>query len=224
MHRLLGLVLLGLAACRSPARAPSIDPLTVPFDKVVEGARGKTVRWFFWSGDGTINRYVDEYVIPTVNQRFGITLVRVPVDDPAIAINRLLAEKRAGKTDGVVDLLWVNGENFRTGKAEGLFFGSFASRLPNLRFVDGQDQAVRLDFLHSPEAQLKKQDPAIWGTHSVLDVQRLPPEVRAQFLAQPRGPATLSPAELRANALPELDPSWIDRLEASWREAQRAPH
>src|SRR5262249_29641904 len=52
------------------------------------------------------------------------------------------------------------------------------------------------NFLLSPEAQLKKQDPTGWGDFTVLSMDRLSTEDRAKFAAQPRGKATLSPAEL----------------------------
>ena len=42
-----------------------------------------------------------------------MTLRRVPIADTGDALNRILAERQAGITDGDVDLVWVNGDNFR---------------------------------------------------------------------------------------------------------------
>ena len=74
---------------------------------------------------------------------------------------------------------------------------------------------VVADFLMSPEAQAHKQDPAVWGDGTVLDVAALPPEERARFDALPRGIATLPPEAL-VPARPEPHPSWTGAIEAEW--------
>lgn len=74
---------------------------------------------------------------------------------------------------------------------------------------------VVANFLMSPEAQAKKQDPQGWGDWTVLDVPGLDPEDRARFDALQHGIATLSPAELTP-VLPEPHPSWMTRIEAEW--------
>lgn len=74
---------------------------------------------------------------------------------------------------------------------------------------------VVADFLMSPEAQIRKQDPRAWGDFTVLDVAALPASDRAAFDALPLGIATLSPAEL-GPVLPEPDPSWTAWLDAEW--------
>ncbi|KQT85296.1 ABC transporter substrate-binding protein [Aurantimonas sp. Leaf443] len=75
---------------------------------------------------------------------------------------------------------------------------------------------VVADFLISPEAQLRKEDPKIWGDPTVLAMDRLPPESRAAFEALDRGAATLSPAEL-GPVLAEPHPSWMTAIETEWR-------
>ena len=52
------------------------------------------------------------------------------------------------------------------------------------------------NFLLSPIAQLRKADSRIWGDPTVLAMDRLPPDMKAGFAALPRGPATLSDADL----------------------------
>ena len=74
---------------------------------------------------------------------------------------------------------------------------------------------VLADFLLSPEAQARKQDPKVLGSATVLDLDALPPEDRARFEALELGIATLGPEELGA-ALPEPHPSWTARIEADW--------
>jgi putative thiamine transport system substrate-binding protein len=75
---------------------------------------------------------------------------------------------------------------------------------------------VVADFLLSPEAQLRKQDAAVWGDPTVLAMDKLSPEDRAKFAALPHGSATLSPTEL-GPVLLEPHPSWMTRIETEWR-------
>jgi putative thiamine transport system substrate-binding protein len=74
---------------------------------------------------------------------------------------------------------------------------------------------VLANFLMSPEAQARKQDPSIWGDPTVLAVDRLPPEDRARFTSLDLGIATLSPEAL-GPTLPEPHPSWVGRIEQEW--------
>ena len=65
----------------------------------------------------------------------------------------------AGRTrDGSVDLMWVNGENFRNLKNGGLLFGPWAQSLPNWSLVD-LNKPVRTDFSVPTEGY---ESP--WGT------------------------------------------------------------
>ena len=84
-----------------------------------------------WGGSAVINDWIDGYVASEVKSRFGIDLVRVPMD-AAVFVNKLLTEKQAGKTEGVIDLLWINGENFKNAREAGLLYGPFAPKLPNV--------------------------------------------------------------------------------------------
>ncbi len=76
---------------------------------------------------------------------------------------------------------------------------------------------VVADFLLSPEAQLRKQDPSVWGDPTVLAMDKLTPADRDRFAALPLGIATLPPAAL-GPVLLEPHPSWMTRLEAAWRQ------
>ncbi|MBN9039575.1 MAG: ABC transporter substrate-binding protein [Rhizobiales bacterium] len=74
---------------------------------------------------------------------------------------------------------------------------------------------VLADFLLSPQAQARKQDPKVWGDPTVLAMDKLSTEDRARFAALDLGVATLPPDQL-GPALPEPHPSWVDRLETEW--------
>ncbi|WP_159588740.1 ABC transporter substrate-binding protein [Chelativorans xinjiangense] len=80
---------------------------------------------------------------------------------------------------------------------------------------------VTADFLLSPEAQAKKQDPAVWGDPTVLALDKLDEEARARFEAIELGAATLGPDEL-GPALPEPHPSWMERIEEEWKRRYTA--
>jgi putative thiamine transport system substrate-binding protein len=74
---------------------------------------------------------------------------------------------------------------------------------------------VTANFLLSPQAQARKQDPAHWGDPTVLALAKLSPEDRARFEAIDLGPATLKPDQL-GPTLDEPHPSWMERIEAEW--------
>lgn len=71
------------------------------------------------------------------------------------------------------------------------------------------------DFLLSPEAQLRKQDPNIWGDPTVLSPAKLPEADRSAFERLDLGIATLHPDEL-GPALDEPHPDWMTRIETEW--------
>ncbi|MGC6454145.1 MAG: ABC transporter substrate-binding protein [Candidatus Puniceispirillaceae bacterium] len=75
---------------------------------------------------------------------------------------------------------------------------------------------VVANFMLSPEAQLRKADPRVWGDPTVLAMHLLTPEDRAKFNGLPRGVATLSEAEL-TTTLAEPHPSWMKAIEVEWR-------
>ncbi|MHC0054439.1 ABC transporter substrate-binding protein [Actibacterium sp. D379-3] len=74
---------------------------------------------------------------------------------------------------------------------------------------------VLADFLLSPQAQARAQDPAVLGYGTVLAMDTLSADQRAAFDALDLGIATLSPTDL-GPALPEPHPSWVARINADW--------
>ncbi|STD19576.1 thiamine transport system substrate-binding protein [Enterobacter asburiae] len=69
---------------------------------------------------------------------YAITLKIVPLADAADAVKRIQTEAAAGrKANGSVDLLWVNGENFRTLKEANLLqnrMGAVVAKLALCRY------------------------------------------------------------------------------------------
>jgi putative thiamine transport system substrate-binding protein len=131
--------------------------------------------------------------------------------------------------DGAVDFAMT----FRTGEAssaiaQGLLpetvrtFVLEGGTIGNTHFVaipfnaEAKEGAmVVANFLLSPEAQLRKQDPTYWGDDTVLSMDRLDSEDRYGFDSLSVGVATLSQSA-RGVPLAEPHPSWMSRIEAEW--------
>lgn len=75
---------------------------------------------------------------------------------------------------------------------------------------------VLADFLMSPEAQARKQDPNVWGDPTVLAVSKLSPDDQKRFRKLELGIGTPKPEEL-GPAIDEPHPSWMERLEVEWK-------
>lgn len=108
-------------------------------------ASGQTVWFNAWGGDEAVNRYLD-WVSGEVKTHYAIDLKIVHLADAADAVKRIQTEQAAGRSrNGSVDLLWVNGENFRTLKEANLLLTGWAQTLPNWRYVDTR-KPVTEDF------------------------------------------------------------------------------
>ncbi len=134
------------------------------FDALAEAARGETVFFHAWSGDPTINAYI-EWAGDEIEARYGIELEHVRVTDTADVVGIVLAETAAGRDKGgSVDLVWINGENFIALKDAGLLYApddeGWAHRLPNWDVVDvAGNPSLTTDFTVPVEGLQ-----APWGT------------------------------------------------------------
>ncbi len=139
------------AAPAETTTAPSGEPIDVPgfstWEEVLAAADGTTVNWFMWGGNDKLNADVDNDIGKVIKERYNVTLNRVPITDTADAVNKVLSEKAAGvDSNGAVDLIWINGENFRTLKSADLLYGPWAESLPNAKYVPWDDPAIANDF------------------------------------------------------------------------------
>ena len=136
----------GLALSANHARAANSA-----WDAIAKEARGQTVYFNAWAGAEPINAYI-RWAGQQVLERFGVRVEHVKISDAADVVKRVRSEKAAGKQDGTVDLVWINGENFLAMKREGLLFGPITPRLPNFALVDTQGKpTTRLDFAEPVE-------------------------------------------------------------------------
>ena len=134
-----------LAACSAPAATTAANQPVGSWADVRSEARGQTVSLWMWGGDSQGNAYVDDVLGPAA-KKAGVTLRRVPVVDTKEALNQVIAERQAGRTDGSVDLVWVNGDNFATGQQAGAWRCGWADDLPNMRFTAPDDPLLTSDF------------------------------------------------------------------------------
>ena len=149
--RLAAAVIVCATALTACAAAPAVTPTAAvdvdDWATIVQSARGQTLDWYMYNGDEAVNAVVEQYVAPRLSAEYGVTLQVVPVADTADAVNKVLAERQAGRAgSGTVDAIWINGENFATGKQADLWLCDYPGALPNARYVDPTDRAVASDF------------------------------------------------------------------------------
>ena len=75
-----------------------------------------------------------------------------------------------------------------------------------------------INFLLSPEAQLQKMDPNVWGDHTVLNLSALPPAERQKFEQLPSRRYAPKRADIQGLALMEPDPEYMTRLFKDFRK------
>lgn len=125
------------------------------WQRTLDEARGQTVYFNAWGGSPEINAYL-LWAGQELEREYRVRLVQVKVDDIAQSVSQLLANKQAGKlADGPIDLLWVNGENFKALKEQGLLGAPFSQELPNMALVDprlpvSEDFTVPVAGLEAP--------------------------------------------------------------------------
>ncbi|WP_421164680.1 ABC transporter substrate-binding protein [Aeromonas dhakensis] len=125
------------------------------WQQTLDEAKGQTVYFNAWGGSPEINAYL-VWAGQELAREYQVKLVQVKVDDIAQSVSQLLANKQAGKRGGgPIDLLWVNGENFKALKEQGLLGAPFTHELPNMALVDGtlpvsEDFTVPVEGLEAP--------------------------------------------------------------------------
>ncbi|WP_039984429.1 ABC transporter substrate-binding protein [Vibrio owensii] len=152
------------------------------WQKIEQQADGQTVYFHAWGGSQEINRYI-QWAGKELKSRYNVTLNHVKVTDISETTTRLIAEKAAGKNSGgSVDMVWINGENFKSMKDNQLLFGPFVDGLPSWQYVD-KTLPVDVDF-SEPTDGLE----APWGVGQLVfiyDEETLnnPPSSYAEMLS-----------------------------------------
>ena len=169
-----------LAACTAPPRETP-DPRQLSWDGIQAVAKGSQVTFAMWGGSDQVNQFVDGWVGEQLRQRYQVSLKRVPLADTADAVNKVLGEVQAQSPRGSLDLIWINGENFRSMKQGNLLFGPFTHQLPSLAYYDaaviGSDFGLPVDGYEAPYT----------GTYFVMAADQAkvptPPQSMAELLA-----------------------------------------
>ena len=123
------------------------SPALADWQETLDAARGQTVYWNAWGGDPRTNAFI-EWAGDRTEDLHGVAIEHVKLSDTGETVNRVIAEKAAGRDEGgSVDLIWINGPNFLAMKEQGLLHGPFVEELPNARHVDLQPgSAASVDF------------------------------------------------------------------------------
>lgn len=119
------------------------------WEQVLERAAAEgEVEFYHWGGSEALNNWMETSARPDIEQH-GIRL-NLRRSDTRDVVDLVLADMAVGRGpgEGTVDLVWINGENFRTLKDNDALFGPFAALLPNSRYyvLDPDDPASSVNL------------------------------------------------------------------------------
>ena len=136
-----------LVGCSKKSEIPNNTTiLEDSYDEILEKAKGTTVNFYGYGGNEVMNKWFDTYVVNQMKEKYDITVKRVGMNIDEI-LNQLLSDKQANNNKGSIDVVWINGENFKTAKDSNLLLGSFVEKLPNFNsYVDTKSEDVTIDF------------------------------------------------------------------------------
>ncbi|MGB7448529.1 MAG: ABC transporter substrate-binding protein [Ornithinimicrobium sp.] len=88
-----------------------------------------------------------------------------------------------------------------------------------LPVTSGQPEGAKVvaNLALSPEQQVAKADPEVWGQFTVLDRSRLPRQAQQALDELPQSPVVPEYEVLSENAKPELSAEWVPALDEGWR-------
>lgn len=147
-------LVLTMTACGTKTESENTAPEVAEdatFEELIEAAKGTTVTFYGWGGNDDLNAWLDDYFAPRMKEKYDITMERVPMNIEDI-LSQLQGEITAGKEDGDIDMIWLNGENFKTCKENNMLYGPFAEGLPNYQtYIDAKDEENQADFCYPIE-------------------------------------------------------------------------
>ena len=151
--------------------------------EIEKAAKGQTVYFNAWGGSQPINDYI-EWACQVVQKKYKVRVIHVKATDIGDVVSRILVEKAAKKQkNGSVDLMWINGENFKAMKENRLLFGPFSQKLPNYHLVDIKNKKTVLYDFTIPVDNMESP----WGMAQLVflyDTKRVPkhPETMLDLL------------------------------------------
>ncbi|MDO6786754.1 ABC transporter substrate-binding protein [Cobetia marina] len=124
-----------LAYAADAAKGRAVPMLAaLEWNVIADKARGQRIDFHAWGGSEATNAYLRAQAEIAAREH-GIEVRHVKIADTAESVSTLLAEKAAGRSDGSIDVIWINGENFRALKQAELVWGPFVERLPNSEYL-----------------------------------------------------------------------------------------
>ena len=150
MKKIIALLLaitMTLILCACGSKTSTDDPLAnMGWEEIVEQAKGTTVTFYGWGGDENRNNWLNTTAAKYLKDNYDITLKVVGMDINDI-LSKLSADKEAGEDEGSIDMIWINGENFYSAKENGLLYGPFTGKMPNMEaYIDLEDSETNNDF------------------------------------------------------------------------------
>ena len=129
----------------SKGSAKSLDQ---SWSKILKTGINKSVNFHAWGGSENINSYI-KWVGKEVKKKYGIKLNHIKIKDTAQAVQKVLYEKISGKnSQGSVDMIWINGENFSSMlKSNLLHHKNWIFDLPNSKYINlSKNSSLMFDF------------------------------------------------------------------------------
>lgn len=139
-------LLISMAGCQKQEEAKQ-SALEMEWEEILKEADGKTVNFYGWGGSQQVNTWLDTELSTYLSETYNVTLNRVPMNIDDI-LNKLLGEQQLeAESEGTIDVVWINGENFATAKSNNLLFGPFTNKVPNFnKYIDQESPEVHYDF------------------------------------------------------------------------------
>ena len=186
-------VLMTLSLCACGSASAEIDLSTASWEDIVAAAKGTTVTFYGWGGDENRNNWLNTTVADYVKSEYDVTLevVGMNIDD---ILAKLSGEKQAGSDKGSIDMIWINGENFYSAKDNGMLYGPFTQKLPNMEaYIDLNDPETLNDFcmpIEGYEAPYAKAQMVLYNDSAVTTEAPASAEELLEYCKQYPGKVT----------------------------------
>lgn len=134
-----------LVSCSNEPSEPKSDIRQDSWTEIEKKAEGSTVTFMMWQGSPVLNDYINNYLVPTLKEKYNIRLEISGGHGPEI-VKLIMDEKQANVRNGQVDMVWINGETFfQLRKISGLW-GPFVEKLPSSEYVNFDNKFISIDF------------------------------------------------------------------------------
>jgi putative spermidine/putrescine transport system substrate-binding protein len=134
-----------MMACYNATTTSPQDPSQLNWKDIEQKAAGTTVQMTMWQGDPFINRYMQDYVVPELKQRYQIDL-QLNTGQGNALVKMMMAEKESQQHTSATDLCWINGETFFQLRQIDALYGPFTQQLPNSQYIDFDNPFIGIDF------------------------------------------------------------------------------